>query len=61
MRKRAAEAGLEPFALLTVARDSCLFTWSYIKDEPGVAQGAQVRLISSMHAGRHAGVCGVSI
>ena len=34
MQRRASDAGLPPFALLTVARDLCLFTWSYTKDPP---------------------------
>ena len=31
VRQRAVLGGLPPFALLTVARDSCIFTWSYTK------------------------------
>ena len=42
MQRRAADAGLPPFALLTVARDSCLFTWSYTKEPPETASQPEV-------------------
>lgn len=45
MRKRAVLGGLPPFALLTVARDSCIFTWSYTKD-PAAADGTAADQVS---------------
>lgn len=32
MQRTARESGLEPYALMTIAQDSVMFTWTYTKD-----------------------------
>ena len=32
MQRTAREAGLQPYALVTIAQDSVMFTWTYTKD-----------------------------
>ena len=32
MQQTARDSGLEPYALLTIAQDSVMFTWTYTKD-----------------------------
>ena len=63
MRKRASEAGLPPFALITVARDSCAFTWAYLKEDAAQAAAApeQVQPVAGILGLPHFYACAACI